>query len=172
MPPATPGPTSAQSQHRRAVAAYVAAGGEESVQRVITAIYGVTKRLDQWYARQLADLDLAQGEWAVVTALAKAGDTTLTPSQLADLTSVAPSSMTHRLDKMSARGLIERAPDPDNRTRTYISLSHAGWELFTAAIKESDVVESEVLHGLSADERHELGRLLEVVIDRLDDVEA
>ena len=61
---------SAQEQHRKAVAAYVAAGGE-SVQRVITGIYGVTKKLDQWYVRQLADLDLTQGEWAVVAALAR-----------------------------------------------------------------------------------------------------
>ena len=65
-----------QEQHRKAVAAYVAAGGE-SVQRVITGIYGVTKKLDQWYVRQLADLDLTQGEWAVVAALAKAGEARL-----------------------------------------------------------------------------------------------
>ena len=102
---------------------YVAAGGEESVQRVITAVYAVTKKLDQWYARQFADLDLTQGEWAVLAALAKAGDTCLTPSQLADLSNVAPSSMTHRLDKMAGRGLLQRRPDESNRTRTLVSLT-------------------------------------------------
>src|SRR5512144_2481001 len=96
---------SARQQHDEDVASYVAAGGEETVQRVITAVYAVTKKLDQWYARQFADLGLTQGEWAVLAALAKAGDTCLTPSQLADRSSVAPSSMTHRLDKMAARGL-------------------------------------------------------------------
>ncbi|KGN38696.1 MarR family winged helix-turn-helix transcriptional regulator [Knoellia subterranea] len=162
----------AAQQHRDAVAAYVAAGGEESVQRVITAVYGVTKKLDQWYARQLADLDLTQGEWAVVAALAKAGEECLTPSQLAELTSVAPSSMTHRLDKMTERGLVQRRPDADNRTRTLVSLTPDGWELFTQSIRESDVVESDVLRGLSATERRELARLLEDVITHLDDVEA
>ncbi len=165
-------PRTAREQHRKAVAAYVAAGGEESVQRVITAIYVVTKKLDQWYVRQLADLDLAQGEWAVVAALAKAGETCLTPSQLADLTSVAPSSMTHRLDKMSARGLIERRPDAANRTRTLISLTHEGWDLFSDSIRESNVVESDILRGLTAAERGELARLLERVIEGLDTVEA
>ncbi|WP_353353892.1 MarR family transcriptional regulator [Intrasporangium sp. DVR] len=167
-----PRPRTAQEQHRKAVAAYVAAGGEESVQRVITGIYGVTKKLDQWYVRQLADLDLTQGEWAVVAALAKAGETCLTPSQLADLTSVAPSSMTHRLDKMAQRGLIERRPDEANRTRTLISLTPEGWDLFSEAIRESNVVESDILRGLSGDERAELAGLLERVIEQLDRVEA
>lgn len=163
---------SAQEQHRKAVAAYVAAGGEESVQRVITGIYGVTKKLDQWYVRQLADLDLTQGEWAVVAALAKAGEARLTPSQLADLTSVAPSSMTHRLDKMAQRGLIQRRPDETNRTRTLISLTSEGWDLFSDAIRESNVVESDILRGLSTEERGVLASLLERVIEQLDRVEA
>lgn len=165
-------PRTAAQQHRDAVAAYVAAGGEESVQRVITGLYGVTKKLDQWYARQLADLDLTQGEWAVVAALAKAGADCLTPSQLAEHTSVAPSSMTHRLDKMAERGLVERRPDEDNRTRILVSLTPDGRELFTQSIRESDVVESDVLRGLTAGDRDELARLLEVVITSLDDVDA
>lgn len=165
-------PRTAAQQHRDAVAAYVAAGGEESVQRVITGLYGVTKKLDQWYARQLADLDLTQGEWAVVAALARAGADCLTPSQLAEHTSVAPSSMTHRLDKMAERGLVERRPDEENRTRILVSLTPDGRELFTQSIRESDVVESDVLRGLTAADRDELARLLEVVITSLDDVDA
>ncbi|MGW9631845.1 MarR family winged helix-turn-helix transcriptional regulator [Agromyces sp. NPDC055520] len=162
---------SAQELHRRAVATYVAAGGEESVQRVITAVQGLTKKLDQWYARQLADLDVSSGEWAVVTSLAKAGEA-LTPSQLAELTNVAPSSMTHRLDKLAERGLVERAADPDNRTRILVSLTDEGWGLFSQAIRDSDVVESDVLQDLGDTERAELARLLEVVIARLDDIDA
>jgi DNA-binding MarR family transcriptional regulator len=162
----------AQQQHADDVASYVAAGGEETVQRVITAVYGVTKKLDRWYARQFADLGLSQGEWAVLAALAKAGDTCLTPSQLADRTSVAPSSMTHRLDKMTARGLVKRTPDHTNRTRTLVSLTKDGWALFSAAVRESNVVESDTLRGLTDAERHELGRLLEIVIAGLDDIEA
>ncbi|HEY9366630.1 MAG TPA: MarR family transcriptional regulator [Agromyces sp.] len=162
---------SAQELHRRAVATYVAAGGEESVQRVITAVQGLTKKLDQWYVRQLADLDVSSGEWAVVTSLAKAGEA-LTPSQLAELTNVAPSSMTHRLDKLAERGLVERAADPDNRTRILVSLTEEGWGLFSQAIRDSDVVESDVLQDLGDEERAELARLLEVVIARLDDIDA
>jgi DNA-binding MarR family transcriptional regulator len=161
----------AAQEHAADVAVYTAAGGEESVQRVITGVYAVTRKLDQWYVRQFADLDLTQGEWAVLAGLARAGDACLTPSQLADLANVAPSSMTHRLDKMETRGLVQRRPDESNRTRTLVSLTTDGWTLFRAAVRESNVVESDTLQRLSEAERHELGRLLEIVIEGLDDVD-
>lgn len=50
---------------RRAVAVYVAAGADESVQRVVTAVHRLSRRLNQWYDRQLAALDLTANEWAV-----------------------------------------------------------------------------------------------------------
>jgi DNA-binding MarR family transcriptional regulator len=162
---------SAMEQHAEDVAAYVAAGGEESVQRVITAVYAVTKKLDQWYLRQFADLGLTEGVWSVLASLAKAGDNTLTPSRLADLANVAPSSMTHRLDKMVARGLVVRRPDKTNRTRMLVSLSKDGWAVFSTSVREANVVESDTLGQLSAAERVELGRLLEIVIAGLDDID-
>ena len=45
---------------RAAVASYVAAGADESVQRVITAVHRVSRRLNQWYDQQLTDLDVEQ----------------------------------------------------------------------------------------------------------------
>src|SRR5665811_617905 len=45
---------SAEEEYRADVAAYVAAGGDESVQRVITAVHGLARKLDQWYRRQCA----------------------------------------------------------------------------------------------------------------------
>ena len=71
MPAKKTASQSAQRQYQAAVRAYVAAGGDESVQRVITAAYGLTRKLDKWYGRQLADLGLSHGEWAVLAHLAK-----------------------------------------------------------------------------------------------------
>ena len=160
----------AQDEYRADVAAYVAAGGDESVQRVITAVHGLARKLNQWYARQLADLDLSAGEWAVLSQLARNDDNVaLTPSQLAEATSVAPSSMTHRLDRMAQRDLIARAADPDNRTRVLITLTDEGWATFKAAVRESDMVESDVLGPLSRKQREDLASLLEVLIAGLDE---
>ena len=160
----------AHDEYRADVAAYVAAGGDESVQRVITAVHGLARKLNQWYARQLADLDLSAGEWAVLSQLARSDETAaLTPSQLAEATSVAPSSMTHRLDRMAQRDLIARAADPDNRTRVLITLTDEGWATFKAAVRESDMVESDVLGPLSLRQREDLASLLEVLIAGLDE---
>ena len=161
---------SAEQEYRADVAAYVAAGGDESVQRVITAVHGLARKLDQWYTRQLADLDLSAGEWAVLSQLARSDeDAALTPSQLAEASSVAPSSMTHRLDRMAQRNLIARATDPVNRTRVLITLTDEGWATFKAAVRESDMVESDVLGPLSRHQREDLASLLELLIKGLDE---
>lgn len=142
------------------------------MQRVITAVHGLARRLNQWYDRQLADLDISAGEWAVMSTLVR--DTSgkgCTPSVLADAANVAPSSMTHRLDRMTARGLVTRATDPENRVRVRVALSDRGWELFRNAIRESDMLESDVLGSLSAQQRHQLAELLEVAISGLDSLE-
>jgi DNA-binding MarR family transcriptional regulator len=161
----------AQEQYQKAVGAYVAAGGEESVQRVITAVYSLTRKLDQWYTRQLADLDISHGEWSVLAHLATSDGTPVTPSRLADVANVAASSMTHRLDRMSERGLVRRSPDPANRTRVLVELTDQGWAVFEAAVREANVVESDTLAGLTKEERNQVAGLLEVVIANLDDLE-
>lgn len=166
------GKASVQKQYQDAVAAYVAAGGDESVQRVITAVFSLTRKLDQWYNRQLADLGISHGEWSVLAHLATSGESPVTPSQLADVANVAPSSMTHRLDRMAERGLVRRSPDPANRTRVLVELTDQGWELFESAVREANVVESDTLAGLSKRDRENLAALLEVVIGKLDDLEA
>ncbi|MDX6366121.1 MAG: hypothetical protein QOK30_1197 [Nocardioidaceae bacterium] len=157
---------------REDVALFVAAGATESVQRVITAVHGLSRRLNQWYDRQLADLDLTAGDWAVMSKLVRdGGDAGLSPSVLADAANVAPSSMTHRLDRLAKRRLLTRDTDPDNRVRVRVRLSDAGWQLFQTAIRESNLVESDVLSCLSKQDRVRLAELLEMAIKGLDDLE-
>lgn len=154
---------------RRAVAAYVAAGADESVQRVVTAVHRLARRLNQWYDRQLADLDITTGEWSVLSDLATIAEgEALTPSQLAASANVAPSSMTHRLDRMAERSLISREPDPGNRTRVLVRLSDEGWQLYASAIRESNLVEADLISGLTRPQVEELASLLERVIAGLD----
>jgi DNA-binding MarR family transcriptional regulator len=157
---------------RLAVAAYVAAGADESTQRVVTAVHRLARRLNQWYDRQLANLDISTGEWSVLSELARnSGGDALTPSQLAVAANVAPSSMTHRLDRMVERNLITRETDPDNRTRVLVRMSDEGWHLYASAIRESNVVEADLISGLSKQQVNELASLLERVIAGLDRAE-
>jgi DNA-binding MarR family transcriptional regulator len=157
-------------QVRQEVAAFVAAGADESVQRVITAVHRLSRRLNRWYDRQLADLDITAGEWTVLERLARSpGDAPLTPSQLAEAANVAPSSMTHRLDRMVERGLIARSADPENRVRVRVQLTDAGYGLYAQAVREADVVEADLLAGLTPKQVQTLAELLERVIAGLDD---
>jgi len=104
----------------------------------------------------------------VLSQLAKADGGPLTPSLLADAANLAPSSMTSRLDRMCERGLVVREPDQVKRTRVLVTLTEAGWELFAQAIREANVVESDVLADLRPEQRTTLADLLEVVLEGLD----
>ncbi len=162
-------PRSEADETQAEVAAYVAVGADESVQRIITAINRLSKRLAQWYDRQLADLDVSAGEWTVLQALAREPDgAPLTPSRLAEAAGVAPSSMTHRLDRMVDRGLVTRDPDPGNRTRVLVRLSEEGRKLFAVAILDSNMVESDLMASLSDRQKEQLIGLLDRLIHGLD----
>lgn len=157
---------------RRAVAAFVAAGADEPTQRVITAVNRLSRRLTKWYDRQLADLDITSGEWSVLEQLARSPEEgPLTPSQLAEAANVAPSSMTHRLDRMAERGMVERSADPGNRVRVQVRLTDGGYRLYAQAIREANLVEADVLAGLTAPQVQALGDLLEKVLAGLDDAD-
>jgi DNA-binding MarR family transcriptional regulator len=161
-------PRSEVDEVRAAVASYVAAGADESVQRVITAVHRVSRRLNQWYDRQLSDLGVSGGEWTVISALARAGEDGLTPTQLAEAAHVAPSSMTHRLARMESRDLISRSVDPANRTRIIVQLAEPGRQLYVAAIRESSVVEADLMAGLTSRQVDGLADLLEKLLAGLD----
>lgn len=153
------------AEYERAVAVYTAAGGQETVQRVVTAISRVSRGLDVYYRDQLTELGISHGEWSVLSSLALEGrGGSLMPSKLADVGGVSPSTMTHRLDRMSERGLVTRTADPDNRTRSMIQLAPEGWELFRKAVLDADVVEATILEPLDAAERRQLAVLLERVV--------
>lgn len=168
MSTARPKRRSAIDEVRADVAAYVAAGADEDVQKVISAVHRLSRRLNKWYDEQLGELGVSAGEWAVLSELARCEGESLTPSQLAIAANVAPSSMTHRLDRLVSRDLIRRTADPNNRTRVLVQLTDRGWQLFGEAIKGSNLVESDVMAGLDDEQVKNLAALLNQMITGLD----
>jgi DNA-binding MarR family transcriptional regulator len=162
---ATPDSSSPLADYQADVAGYIAAGADETVQRVVTALTRISKRLDSYYRQQLAELNLQRGDWGVLAELAlHSPNGCSTPSRLADVTGVSPSTMTHRLDQLADRGLVKRAPDPENRTRMKVQLTRAGEDLFRKSVVDADVTESEVLAALDGAEQEQLADLLEKVL--------
>ncbi len=150
------------AEYERAVRVYTEAGAAETVQRIVTAMSRLSRRLDVFYNERFDVIDISRPEWPVLQALAMEGrHGSSNPSRLAEAAGVSASTMTHRLDRMVERGLVERHPDPSNRTRSVVSLTRAGWELFRRAVLDVESEETVVFAPLTDAERATLARLLE-----------
>ena len=68
--------------------------------------------------------------------------------------------MTNRLDKLEGRGLIRRAPDPQDRRGVLLELTPVGQARLEEYIDTGGVRERELLDDLTLAEKKELNRLL------------
>lgn len=85
------------------------------------------RRLDQVIGRIIAPLNLTVIEWYILRALYEQDGQHA--SELARAVGRAATSFTPNLDKLQARGLIERKPDPSDRRAVHIYLTSAGERL-------------------------------------------
>jgi DNA-binding MarR family transcriptional regulator len=84
----------------------------------------------------------------------------LRPSDFTGSLMLTSSGTTKRLDRLERAGLIERAPDPDDRRGVLITLTDAGHELIDRVTEAHMANEARLLEGLSAAERDRLAALL------------
>jgi DNA-binding MarR family transcriptional regulator len=84
----------------------------------------------------------------------------LRPSDFTGSLMLTSSGTTKRLDRLERAGLIERAPDPDDRRGVIITLTEAGHELIDRVTEAHMANEARLLGGLSAREREQLAGLL------------
>jgi DNA-binding MarR family transcriptional regulator len=73
---------------------------------------------------------------------------------------VSSGTMTHRLDKLERRALIERRPDPGDRRGIRVLLTPDGRRLVDRAVEAHVALQARLLAGLSARERDRLADLL------------
>ncbi len=81
--------------------------------------------------RRLVAEQLAEDQLAVTYfwALTGVGDGVTSPTALGRLLAVSPAGMTQLLDRLEGRGLIGRAPSPDDRRATVLTLTAKGRDL-------------------------------------------
>jgi len=84
----------------------------------------------------------------------------LRPTDFSGQLMITSSGTTKRLDRLEQAGLIARAPDPDDRRGTLISLTPAGHELIDAVTEAHLDNERELLAALGDDEQRRLADLL------------
>ncbi|SLN41358.1 putative HTH-type transcriptional regulator/GBAA_1941/BAS1801 [Pseudoruegeria aquimaris] len=73
---------------------------------------------------------------------------------------VSSGGMTSRLDRLETRGLIERAPNPEDRRGTIVSLTQEGKALAEAVLPELLACQARALSTLNERQQKRLATLL------------
>jgi DNA-binding MarR family transcriptional regulator len=134
----------------------------------VARLLHVGRLIGERLAAKAAEHGLQVGEGDVLFTLFRAGPPhRLSPTQLAESTLVATGTMTNRLDKLEARGLVRRIPNPDDRRSLAVELTGAGRRLVDKLVGEHVENEERMLSGLSSREREQLGRLTRKLLAHL-----
>jgi DNA-binding MarR family transcriptional regulator len=132
---------------------------------VLSRVTRLARYLDRERRAAFAEQGLEAYEFDVLTALRRAGPPyELTPGQLVRETLVGSGTMTNRLDRLEARGLIDRRPDPEDGRARRIRLTDQGRDRADTAVADLLDRERQLLAGLSEPDRDRLARLLRTVV--------
>ncbi|GGO84606.1 MarR family transcriptional regulator [Marinobacterium nitratireducens] len=122
--------------------------------------------LDPFFQQQ----GLHQGEFDVLATLRRAGAPyALAPTQLFEALLISSGGMTNRLDRLEKAGLISRAPNPEDRRGTLVSLTDEGRALTDRVVPLHVENEARVLSPLSRKEQENLSALLGKLLEGLDE---
>ncbi len=104
-------------------------------------------------------------EFDVLAALRRAGEPyRLSPGQLIRETHVTSGTMTNRVDRLVAKGLVRRDPDPHDGRGTLVTPTREGLALVDAALATLLDMESEMLDGWDAPDRERLAGYLRALL--------
>jgi DNA-binding MarR family transcriptional regulator len=142
---------------------------DPQVERVVSALSRVSRRLDVVYGRHIAELGISNAEWEVLRTLVLEGRPyRLGPGELAKRLGLTPAAMTHRIDRMVTEGLVTRERDESNRVRVIVELTPDGRGRWLDAMRKASVFEADILQDLGSDQLGTLAEMLSCVLGRLD----
>jgi DNA-binding MarR family transcriptional regulator len=141
-----------------------------SPMEVLSRITRLARHLDRARRQAFAAHDLETWEFDVLAALRRAGKPyELSPGRLLRETLVTSGTMTNRVDRLAARGLVRRAPDPADRRGVLVQLTDSGRTRVDAALSALLTNERALLTGLGAADRKRLAGLLRALVRPFDE---
>jgi DNA-binding MarR family transcriptional regulator len=117
----------------------------------------VSQRHAMIFARDIG-INLTPTQWAALSKLAETGP--CSQNQLGRLTSMDVATIKGVIDRLTARGLTETAPDPEDGRRLLVSLTRSGQQMAEKAAPNALAISRETLAPLDAKERETLFALL------------
>ena len=137
---------------------------------VLSRVTRLARHLDLARRSAFARSGLESWEFDVLAALRRAGAPyRLSPGALLTQTLVTSGTMTNRIDRMVAHGLMRREPSPDDRRGVLVRLTDEGLARVDAAMAEFLAVEARILRDLSPRDQERLADLLRVVVKQFEE---
>jgi DNA-binding MarR family transcriptional regulator len=109
------------------------------------------------FARDIG-INLTSAQWAALSKLNETGP--CSQNQLGRLTAMDVATIKGVIDRLTARGLTETSPDPEDGRRLLVSLTRAGQQTAEKAAQNALAISRETLAPLDAKERETLFALL------------
>jgi DNA-binding MarR family transcriptional regulator len=132
---------------------------------VLSRVTRLARHLDRARGAAFAAHGLEVWEFDVLAALRRAGTPyELSPGQLTAETLVTSGTMTNRIDRLSARGFVERYPDPDDRRGVIVRLTGEGKTAVDGAFTALLEAERGLLDALPERDRRKLASLLRTLL--------
>jgi DNA-binding MarR family transcriptional regulator len=136
-------------------------------------VVGRVSRLSRLFDRRLADnfarFGIENWMYDVMATLRRSGEPyELTAGELVRQTMVTTGAITNRIDRLEARGFVERASAPDRR-KVIVRLTPAGVELVDEVVHAHADTERQLLSSLSGRQQQELATMLRVLLLDLGD---
>lgn len=137
---------------------------------VLSRVSRLARHLDRARRQAFESHGLESWEFDVLAALRRAGEPyRLSPGRLLKQTLVTSGTMTNRVDRLAARGLVERLPDPHDRRGVLVQLTGSGRDAVDAAMADLLDHERTLLGNLSAAEQQRIAKVLRELVRPFDD---
>ena len=121
--------------------------------RVFSRVSRLSRHLDLMRKDAFAAQGLDVWEFDVLAALRRSGTPyELSPGALIYETLSTSGTMTNRIDRLAARGMVERLPDPNDRRGVRVRLTPGGMAAVEGAIADLVAHEHRLLEVLTKDE--------------------
>jgi DNA-binding MarR family transcriptional regulator len=132
---------------------------------VFSRISRLARHLDRHRRASFSAHGLESWEFDVLAALRRSGAPyQLSPGQLLRQTLVTSGTMTNRVDRLAARGLVAREDHPQDRRGVLVRLTDQGQETVDAALADLLAAERRILAALAPDEHEHLVRSLRTLL--------